>query len=450
VRIYVPHGAGLGSYEISAMRRLSRESLGIIAEELRHPGSWSTVREVLRARDVEAAVVRQVAEEIERAVAAIETVRYAGLGDDEWDEMELVDDVGFSGFFKKIGKKIKSVAKKVVSVHKKVFEKTIKPAVKATVKVAKKTVEVTKKTVKKVHELKKKVIKKIGKAIKPYIPIILTVVGAVLAPFTGGASLAVAAALNAGYAIAMKAKEAKAAKKMAKKEAAAMQAEVDAASADLGRQLDELFQQNQAVFTAAGISASQWAGMSVEQRLAVVERINAGQMPSSQENATAAAEDQGQEPPTQTQTWRDAIQSSPVMQQWGEAAGDTDTAAAGVQTPTGVYDVWVEGRKVGSASSLSEASGILAANSKVGDRVEMTLDGRSLGLKIVTSGGGVISVPPELVEQVQSASREQVDGIISRATQSASAVTTSSSGGGGGLWAVLIGAGALALMAGGK
>lgn len=453
MRIYVPSGAGLGSHEIFAMRRLSRESLGIITEELRHPGSWSTVRRVLRDPNTEQAIARQVSEEIERAVAVIETVRFSGLGDDEWDDMELVDDVGFSGFFKKIGKAIKKTAKKVVAVHKKVINKVVKPAVKATVKVAKKTVEITKKTVKKVHEIQKKIIKKIGKAIKPYIPIILTVVGAVLAPFTGGASLAVAAALNAGYTIAMKAKEAKAAKKFAKKEAAAMQAEVDVQTADLNRQLDALFSENQGVFAAAGISSAQWASLSVEQRLAVVERINAGQMPSSQENATTAAEAQGQEPPVQTQTWQQAIQSSPVIQQWSESAGDVDTQTAGVQTPTGVYDVYVEGQKVGSAQTLADASGILSQHSRAGDRVEMTLDGRSLGLKIVTTGGGVISVPPELAEQVRGASRDEVNGIINRATQTASTTSTteSSATGGGGVWTVLlIAGGALALAAGGK
>src|SRR5437868_839140 len=148
MRIRVPSKAGLSAREMTAMRRLSPAALALVSDELSNPISYSTVKEVLSSYDPERAVAEQVALEIERAVAALTTVRMAGLGDHEYDEMELVD-AGFGNFFKKIGKAIKSVAKKVVSVHKTVFNKTIRPIVKATVKVAKKTVEITKATVKK-------------------------------------------------------------------------------------------------------------------------------------------------------------------------------------------------------------------------------------------------------------------------------------------------------------
>lgn len=428
MKVYVPRGAGLGDHEIFAMRRLSPGSLALIADELTNPASWPSVRKVLRAPDVEKAIADEVARTVELAVSAIAPA--VGMGDYDYEGDDL-QDVGFGNFFKKIGKKIKKVAKKVVDIHKKVLKKTI-------VEPHKKMVKIT-----------KKVAKQVGKAIKPYIPIILTVVGAVLSPFTGGASLAVAAALNAAYTIAMKAKQARAAKAANKKEAKAMQAEVDAAKKDLDKQLDDLFTQNQGVFAAAGISQAQWNAMTTEQKLAVVERINSGKMPSSQENADNAAAAQGQEPPKQTQTWQQAIQSSPVMQQWGEAAGDVDTQKEGIQTPTGTYEVYVEGQMVGSAQTLEEASGILSQNSKAGDRVEMVLNGKSLGLKIVTAGGGVISVPKELEAKVRAASREEVDGIIQRATQGAATTTTSSSGGGGMMALLLLGGGAVALMAGG-
>jgi hypothetical protein len=436
MRIVVPSGAGLGAHEIYAMRRLSPGSLALVADELGNPASWPAVRRVLRAPDVERAVADEVSRTVALAVAAITPA--VGLGDWDYDGSELAD-VGFGNFFKRIGKAIKRTAKKVVSIQKKIF---VKPLVKA--------VKITEKTAKRVEKFQGRAIKKVGKAIKPFIPIIITVAGAVLSPFTGGASLAVAAALNAGYTIAMKAKQARAAKKANRKEAAAMQAEVKAASADLNKQLDDLFAQNQGVFAAAGISQAQWSAMSTDQKLAVVERINSGQMPSTQENATAAADATGQTAPTQTQTWKDAIKSSPVMQQWSEAAGDTDAATEGIQTPTGTYDVYVEGQKVGSAGTFEEASGILASSSKAGDRVEMTLNGKSLGLKIVTAGGGVISVPPELEAQVRAASRDEVDGIISRATQGAATTTTTSSSGGGMWTLLLLGGGALALAAGGK
>ncbi len=99
----------MGTYEATVMRRLSQRSLGIITEELNNPGSWPTIKRVLRHRDVEGEIARQVAKEIERAV------RYAGLGD---DELELLPDVGFGSLFKKIKKAIKKVAKKVVAIKK--------------------------------------------------------------------------------------------------------------------------------------------------------------------------------------------------------------------------------------------------------------------------------------------------------------------------------------------
>lgn len=432
MRIYVPPGAGLGSHEITTMRRLSRGSLAIIADELTNPASWSTVRRVLRSPNVEEAVARQISAEVARAVAAIAETKLSGLGDDEY-ELEL-GDAGFGNFFKKIGKKLKKVVKKVAAVQKKIFIKPIQKAVKITEKVAKKTVEIHQKIEKKIHKAEKKVLKKVGKAIKPYIPIILTVVGAVLSPFTGGASLVVAGLLNAGYAVAMKAKQARAAKAANRQASAQMQAEVNVQSTELNKQLDDLFQQNQGVFAAAGISASQWSSMSLEQKLAVVERINSGHMPSSQDNANNAAEANGQTPPKQTQTWQQAIQASPILQQWGGEAGDTDPNTEGVQTPTGTYDVYVEGKKVGTAQTLAEASSIMAQNSKAGDRVEMFLNGRSLGLKLVTDGGSVISIPADQAEAVRSATREQIDALVVNATQAAK----ESGGSGGSAWLLLL------------
>jgi hypothetical protein len=428
MRIYVPPGVGLGDAEISVMRRLSRPSLEVIVGELGNPVSYSTVRRVLRADDPEREIAAQVAVEIDRAVSAIHSLRMAGIGDDEYDDMELAD-AGFGGFFKKIGKAIKKVAKKVVAVHKAVFNKTVKPVIKATIKVAKKSVEITKKAVTKSIALHKMVAKKIGKAIKPYIPIIIGVVGAVLAPFTGGASLAAAAALNAAYQIAMKAKEAKALKKANKKEAAAVQAEVDQSTEDLKKQLDDLFAQNPEIFAAAGITKATWDGMSIEQKLAVIDKINKGEMPSTPDNTQTAAEDQGITPPPDSgATWQDAIKDSPIISQWQEAAGDSDAATAGVQTPTGTYDVYVEGQKVGSAATLEEASALMVKSAKAGDRIEMRLNGRSLGLKVVTAGGGVIAIPDDQAASVMAMSRADLNALLAKASQSAGGAAPSSGG----------------------
>lgn len=433
MKILVPHGYGLGAREVSALRRLSRQSLEIIADELHEPFSRTTVLRILRSPDPERALADQISYEVARAVRVYNEVRAAGMGDVAYDEWANQQE-GLCGFFKKIKKKIKAVAKKVAAVPKKVVKihkKVAKKVVDVHKKVAKKAVTITKNTAKNVAQFQKRAIKKVGKAIKPYIPIILSVAGAVLAPFTGGASLAAAAALSAAYTLAMKAKQARAAKKAGRAEAAAIAAEVSAAEADLNRQLNDLFTGNQGVFAAAGITQAQWSGMSIEQRLAVVERINSGNMPSSQENATNAAEAQGQAPPTQTQTWQQAIQNSPILQQWQSAAGDADAAAEGYQAPTGTYDVYVEGQKVGSAGTLDEASDILYKNSKSGDRVEITLDGRSLGLKVVSRDAGILSIPSDQADAVRSMSRADVDALISRASQKAGAADPSSESDGG-------------------
>jgi hypothetical protein len=171
---------------------------------------------------------------------------------------------------------------------------------------------------------------KIGRAVKPFVPIIIGVVGAVLAPFTGGASLAAAAVLSAAYSINQKRIATNKAKREGKTVAKQMQAQVDAESKSLNKQLDDLFHQNQEVFTAAGITSAQWAGMSVDQKLAVVERINSGKMPSTAENVAAVANAQGTAPPASLppdQPIASTISESPFMTPEGSV--DSKPAASG-------------------------------------------------------------------------------------------------------------------------
>lgn len=540
MRIYIPDGSGLGAREIHAMRRLSRPSLSVLADELGNPASRNAIRRILQSSNPEQALATQISTEIARAVALYHEARSAGLSDYHYDDAvqrhaalgnfssrvaRSVCGLGAVDFrvvakYGDLSKERKAAAadelrayqaakkdKAEVLAAQQAYKAAKKSKDKAAIAAAKQAVQdeeaerkaeiaAAKKAygdarhqyekVKLTKEQKAEIVSqtgraksgthwafykdnatgqivatqaktmksgnffsKAGRAIKPYVPVIIGVAGAVLAPFTGGASVAAAAALSAGYSINQKRIQSNKLKRENKNAAKKMQAQVKLEEAALNKQLDDLFYANKELFAAAGITPAAWAGMKVDQKLAVVERINSGQMPSSQENATAAAEAQGAPAPTQTSTWSSAIQSSPIMQQWGEAAGDTDTQTEGVQTPTGVYDVYVEGRKVGTAQTLADASGILSANSKAGDRVEMVLDGKSLGLKIVTAGGGVISVPEDLADRVRSASRDEVDGIIQRATQGAQSSTASSSSGGGLFALLLIGGGALALASGG-
>lgn len=171
---------------------------------------------------------------------------------------------------------------------------------------------------------------KVGRAVKPFVPIIIGVVGAVLAPFTGGASLAAAAVLSAAYSINQKRIATNKAKREGKAVAKQMQAQVNVESASLNKQLDDLFKQNPAIFAAAGITSAQWAGMSVDQKLAVVERINSGKMPSTAENVAAAADAQGGAPPASLppdQPIASTISDSPFMTPEGSV--DSKPAASG-------------------------------------------------------------------------------------------------------------------------
>jgi len=138
---------------------------------------------------------------------------------------------------------------------------------------------------------------KVGRTLKPFVPIIIGVAGAVLAPFTGGASLAAAAVLSAGYQINQKRIQGNKVKRENRNAAKQIDKEVKAQTQQLNTQLDDLYKQHPEIFTAAGISSSKWNAMSVDQKLAVVDKINSGQMPSTAENVAAAADAQGGTPP---------------------------------------------------------------------------------------------------------------------------------------------------------
>jgi hypothetical protein len=115
--MYVPPESGLGTREIAAMRRLSPGAFSVLAGELDVPSSWSTVRRILRDADPERALARQMAIEVDRAVAAHHEAIDSGFGD---SEIPLPDD-GLGNFFKRIGKAIRRHVKQIIDIHKKVI-----------------------------------------------------------------------------------------------------------------------------------------------------------------------------------------------------------------------------------------------------------------------------------------------------------------------------------------
>ncbi len=190
-----------------------------------------------------------------------------GLGD-------LDGNLGNLGksFFKKVGKAIKKVAKTVAKVTKKIALAPIK----ATERVAKFTVREAKKEIKATEKIGKKVGKVASNVWQKYGNIILTVAGAVLAPFTAGASLAAAALLTAGNTLYAKKRAAARAKQANDRNASAVAADAAAAEADTLRQVDAFYAQNQQWFiTNLGVTPDKWAQLTLQQK---IDLINAGAM----------------------------------------------------------------------------------------------------------------------------------------------------------------------------
>ena len=414
--MYIP--PGLSRKEVAGLHRLSPKSLAIIADELREPASRATIVEILRSDDPERALANQIAQETMAAIESVRVTRAAGLSD--YDGEWIADEVGLGG----LKKTFKKIRKKVSAVHKKV-QKAIVP--KAVLKVHEKVKEAHKRIKKKVKTGAKKVWKKYGN-------VIITAAGAVLAPFTGGASLQVASVLTSANTMYQKKREADLIKKINKREAARLNAEVAAEEEKLKAELDKLYNENKPVFAAAGITDSAWAALSVDQKLAVIEQINSGKMPASQAAVQEQAEEQGIAPPPApvVPDWMSAIQSASIYRQ---ALASAPSYAPGVpsapdapapsgppapgeeapsEAPPGRYELVVEGEKVFETEDSNELFDTIGQKTKGGDRFEVFLNGKSLGLKLRTAGG-VISVPKDAEEKVRAMSHGEVRSMVARA-----------------------------------
>ena len=174
----------------------------------------------------------------------------------------------------------------------------------------------------------KKEVKVAEKIFRKYGAIILTVAGAVLSPFTGGASMAAAAVLIA----AQKAYQVKAAADKAKrenrKEAAAMQAQADAQNAQAEQQVDAFYSQNQQWFVdQLGVTPDKWAQLTLQQK---IDLINAGASGTLPPNSTpVAAPSSGV--PSATST---PLPSTPPSQIQATAPVDTSGSGPVVTTPS--------------------------------------------------------------------------------------------------------------------
>lgn len=216
-------------------------------------------------------------------------------GDPTLGEVGDLNDLG-----KSLKKKLKKVVKKVKQVHEKVKDKIVPSAVSKVVEKAKEKVkEVAKDVGRKVQDVAKDVgrkvqdvskdagrsvqdaAKRVGQRVQTaakktwvkYGNIILGVVGAVLAPFTGGASLAAAALLTTANQMYQTKRQAQAAKLASKHDAAQLAAQASQEEATVLRQVDDFFNQNREWFAQYGVGPAEWGALTLEQK---IELINAG------------------------------------------------------------------------------------------------------------------------------------------------------------------------------
>ena len=133
---------------------------------------------------------------------------------------------------------------------------------------------------------------KTGMASKYAAPVI-GVVGAVAAPFTGGASLAAASAILAANQMRQAKKAAEAAKKMAKADAASQAAEAQQAEDQTSSQVDQFYAQNQAWFVARGVDQARWNSMTLDQKVATIDAAAKGQLQVVQQPSAGPSLPQG-------------------------------------------------------------------------------------------------------------------------------------------------------------
>ena len=183
-----------------------------------------------------------------------------GLGDYE----ELLDESAGLGDLGNLGKSfLKKVAKTIRSVHKKIAKAIVPKPIR----------KFEEKAHKAITKVERKVEKAGSKILTKYGNVLITAAGAILAPFTGGASLAAAALLTGANTAYQKKRAADRAKKLAKADAAKLTQEAAQAQAQVDAQVDHFYNDNQAWFEQRGITPATWAGMTSQQK---IDAINAG------------------------------------------------------------------------------------------------------------------------------------------------------------------------------
>lgn len=402
---------GLGDDELRELDKLPKQLVAYLADEAQDP---AFVRDYLVPALHTQNPYRTITRDISDAIYQY-TVDPSGMG-----------DLGKS-FFKK-------VAKVVRKVHKAITPKFMQ------------------KIEGKIHAVERKVWKKYGN-------VIIGVAGAVLAPFTGGASIAAASVILAGKSMYDKKKAADAAKKAAKVEAGQLQAEADAQAAQVAAQVDQFYRDNQAWFLQYDMTPEKWAQLTLDQKIEFINAGAAGRLPAGsqtvpdqQPSAPITGTPPSSIPPgainpipiNQGPTTGGAVIDRPSAPQPGyvpstqgpqdggayqgggpqygpppgdpgaapQDAGAPATAADGA--PAGDYELFVEGQSVGKYNNLTAATKDALANTTTGDRFEVMFNGKSTGLRIRTATS-TVEAPPGQEDKVRMMTHEQVLEVVSNA-----------------------------------
>lgn len=183
-----------------------------------------------------------------------------GLSLEEWGVVSGFDD-GLGSLKKKLKKAVRKVTKPIKAIHKKITPKPLQ-------KIEKKVSEAHKKVYTKAKRVHEKVVRPV--LMKYVVP----VAGAVLAPFTFGASALAATLITTGY----KAYETRQQMKVAvTKQKKALAAEEAKYNAEFDAKANELYQQSASThFLPLGYTPDVWAKMTRDQKLQLVEALQKG------------------------------------------------------------------------------------------------------------------------------------------------------------------------------
>lgn len=391
---------GLGSVEMDELNRLPPKLVEYLADEAQDPAFVRDyLIDALHSGNPHAKIVNDIAK-----AAYAYSSGDPGMG-----------DLGKS-FFKKI-------AKVVRKVHKAITPKFMQ------------------KIEGKIHAVERKVWKKYGN-------VLISVAGAVLAPFTGGASMVAAAIILAGKGLYEKRKAAIEAKKAAKADAAQIDAAASAAEAQVAADVDKFYNDNQAWFLQYDMTPVKWRQLTLQQKLDFINAGVAGTMPVSTPIPPPPPDVVAAQTAQTAQAAANAGIPPALVQPPGFAPGtgySTSGGGAPMEVPPpppgtqgGSFESIIEGKSAGVFGTLDEAYQTILGMTKPGDRFEIIANGKSMGLGVRTEDGAV-EVPPEAEAKMKSLTHEQSQAIVQEAEKTAPS--------GGIPWLLILGGGAAAVLA---